>query len=74
MEIINQKQKSRCELGVCKNRAEFAIRAKRLGARNEIHICKDCLSALNKQSSKILKNKANNEKTIKKAQDEKTTG
>ena len=55
MEIVELKLKSRCELGVCKNRAEFAIRAKRLGVRNEIHICKDCLSALNKQSSKILK-------------------
>ncbi|HEY8443794.1 MAG TPA: hypothetical protein VIL24_03240 [Clostridia bacterium] len=55
MEIVNLKLKSRCEIGVCKNFADFAVRAKRLGIRNEIHICKDCLTELNKLSSKILK-------------------
>lgn len=64
MQIVNLNLKSHCELGVCKNRAEYAIRAKRLGIRNEIHICKDCLSTLNKLSSKILK--------PKKVQDEQT--
>lgn len=61
MKIVELKLKSRCEIGVCKNFAAFAIRAKRLGIRNEIHVCRDCLAELNKHSSKILK-KVRNEK------------
>ena len=52
MEIVKIKYVSRCEMGVCPNKANYAIRAKRLGIRNEIHICLDCLKELTKQGEK----------------------
>ncbi|HEY8423820.1 MAG TPA: hypothetical protein VIL23_03565 [Clostridia bacterium] len=63
MEIVNLKLKSHCEIGVCKNLAEYAVRAKKLGVRNEIHICKECLAELNKLSSKILKQRGRDEQS-----------
>lgn len=54
MEIIKMKYVSRCEMGVCQNKANYAIQMKRLGIRNEIHICKECLSELYAKAKKIL--------------------
>ena len=46
MEIIPNKYKLRCELGLCANRAEHTIKFSRAGIRSRIHLCGDCLRAL----------------------------
>ena len=46
MEIIPNKYKLRCELGLCTNRAEHTIKFSRAGIRSRIHLCGDCLRAL----------------------------
>lgn len=57
MEIKPIKFKARCDMGVCKKKADFAIRLKRLGAANEIHICQNCLEILSKAAQMILEGK-----------------
>lgn len=66
MEIVKIKYVSRCEMGVCPNKANYAIRAKRLGIRNEIHICLDCLKELTKQGAKLIKSEKAKLKEAKK--------
>lgn len=46
MTIIKAKQKVRCEMGVCRNLADYSITMDRVGIRSRIHICDSCLKEL----------------------------
>lgn len=43
MQLIKTKHKIRCEMGVCKNNADYSIKMDRVGIRSQIHICESCL-------------------------------
>ncbi len=46
MKLIKNNQKVRCEMGVCRNLADYSITLDRVGIKSRIHICKDCLNEL----------------------------
>ncbi|MCH5161700.1 MAG: hypothetical protein J1G04_06690 [Clostridiales bacterium] len=46
MEIIDTKTNVKCELGVCKNRAEHAVHFERTGIRGRIYMCDKCMREL----------------------------
>ncbi len=46
MTLIKNNQKVRCEMGVCRNFADYSITMDRVGIRSRIHICKHCLGEL----------------------------
>lgn len=46
MKLIKNNQKVRCEMGVCRNKADYSIALDRVGIRSRIHICKQCLCEL----------------------------
>ncbi len=46
MKLIKNNQKVRCEMGICRNNADYSIALDRVGIRSRIHICKQCLSEL----------------------------
>ncbi|MBR2967474.1 MAG: hypothetical protein IKC35_01690 [Clostridia bacterium] len=48
MQLIKAKHKIKCEMGVCKNTAEYSIKMDRVGIRSQIHVCSDCLNELYK--------------------------
>ena len=57
MELIKTPYKIKCEMGVCKNKADYSIHLSRCGIKSRIHICKDCAKELNGLLSKELKSK-----------------
>lgn len=48
MDLVKTKIKIRCEMGACKNLAEYTIMPSRVGVKSRIHICKQCLLNLKK--------------------------
>lgn len=46
MQLIKTKHNIKCEMGVCKNKADFSIKMDRAGIRSQIHICEGCLNEL----------------------------
>ena len=46
MEILKTPYKIRCELGVCKNRADYTVALGRCGVQSRLHVCKACASEL----------------------------
>ena len=48
MQLIKTKNKCRCEMGSCRNKAEYTIKLDRAGIRSAIDICGDCLRELYK--------------------------
>ncbi len=46
MEVIPNNTKMRCELGACKNRADYAVKFDRVGVRSRIYVCDKCLKEL----------------------------
>ena len=70
MELLKNNYKIKCELGICKNNADYSIHLSRCGIKSRIHICKDCMKELHslfgnelkaqrskKQDGKIAENK-----------------
>ena len=54
MKLEKNERKIRCEMGACKNKADFRIRLNRVGIRNAIHICEDCLKELYSLAGTLL--------------------
>lgn len=48
MQLIKAKHNIRCEMGVCRNKADYSIKMDRVGIKSQIHICDKCLSELYK--------------------------
>ena len=48
MQLIKAKHNIRCEMGVCRNKAEYSIKMDRVGIKSQIHICGNCLKELYK--------------------------
>ncbi len=46
MELIKNKYKIRCEMGACKNVADYTVKMNRVGIKSRIHVCSDCLKEL----------------------------
>ena len=57
MELIKTPYKIKCEMGVCKNKADYSIHLSRCGIKSRIHICKECAKELNELFTKELKGK-----------------
>jgi len=43
MQLEKTAVRIRCEMGACKERADYTIRLARVGIRSRIHICGTCL-------------------------------
>ena len=54
MEIVPNKYRLRCELGLCKNLAEHTVKFSRAGIRSRIHLCGACLKELHETSGRYL--------------------
>ena len=48
MRLINTPYKIRCEMGSCKNLSSKTIVMERVGVKNNIHVCEDCMQSLYK--------------------------
>lgn len=46
MELIDVKNKIRCEMGACKNMATKTVKMNRVGVKSRIHVCDECLKEL----------------------------
>ncbi len=46
MTLQKQKGKVRCDMGSCKNRADYVIKLDRMGIKSTINVCSDCLNEL----------------------------
>lgn len=46
MELGKCKEKTRCEMGGCKQKADYTIRLSRAGIRSTINVCSECLKEL----------------------------
>ncbi len=46
MEITECKNRVKCELGVCKNRATHAVKFDRVGIGSRLYVCDKCMSEL----------------------------
>ena len=46
MKLIKSESKNKCELGACRNTANFMIKLDRMGIKSTIYACKDCLTEL----------------------------
>ena len=46
MKLIKTESKNKCELGSCKNTANYAIKLDRLGIKSTLYACKSCLQNL----------------------------
>lgn len=57
MKLIKTDSKLRCELGVCKNRAEYALVLDRTGIRSRIYLCSQCIEKLYEVAKTALKQK-----------------
>ena len=65
MKLIKTDSKLRCELGVCKNKAEYALVMDRTGIRRRIYMCRDCAKKLYEAIKETLKEKTERQKTDK---------
>lgn len=46
MEVIECKNRIRCELGACSNLATHTVKFDRVGIRSRLHACDECLKEL----------------------------
>lgn len=46
MTLQKQKARVRCDMGLCKNRADYVIKLNRMGIKSTINVCSDCLNEL----------------------------
>lgn len=46
MEVVENGNRIRCELGACKNRATHAVKFDRVGIRSRLYVCDKCMSEL----------------------------
>ncbi|MBQ4049588.1 MAG: hypothetical protein IJD07_02935 [Clostridia bacterium] len=46
MKLEKNTRKIKCEMGACKNNADYTIGLKRVGLKNSIHVCEACLKEL----------------------------
>lgn len=46
MKLIKGTRKIRCEMGACRNLADYTISMNRVGIRSSIHVCNECLKEL----------------------------
>lgn len=46
MTLQKQKSRVRCDMGLCKNRADYVIKLNRMGIKSTINVCSDCLNEL----------------------------
>ena len=46
MQLEKTRVKIRCEMGACKNPADYTVQLNRVGIRSRIHICGACLAEL----------------------------
>ncbi len=46
MEILDNNSHIRCELGVCKNRADHAVKFEHAGIRSRLYMCDKCMREL----------------------------
>lgn len=54
MELVKTVFKIRCEMGACKNMADYTVRMDRVGVRCRLHICRECLVGLCRAAQKEL--------------------
>lgn len=54
MEIIDNGNNVRCELGVCKNRATHAVKFERAGIRSRLYMCDKCMRELYGEIGKLV--------------------
>jgi len=54
MKIEKNLRKIRCEMGACNKLADYTIRLNRMGLKNSIHICAECLKELYEQAGTLL--------------------
>lgn len=54
MKLINTPYKIRCEFGACKNMASKSIAMERVGTKNHLHVCGECLLSLYKMIGQQL--------------------
>ncbi len=54
MEIIDTTTNVRCELGVCRNRAEHAVKFDRAGVRSRVFMCDKCMRELYKAIGAVV--------------------
>lgn len=55
MELLKNNYRIKCEMGICKNNADYSIHLSRCGIKSRIHICKDCMKELYGLFGKELK-------------------
>ncbi|MCL2061239.1 MAG: hypothetical protein FWH03_01250 [Firmicutes bacterium] len=46
MQLTKTQVKVRCELGICRNAAEFTVAPSHVGIRSRLHVCRGCLSEI----------------------------
>lgn len=54
MKIIKQDANVKCDIGNCKNKADYSIVAEGVGTRQYLNICKECMESLNAEFGKML--------------------
>lgn len=65
MKIIIQTNKLKCDMGICKNSANYSVVPDGADQSQYVNLCKDCMKKLYVLSSEIYKGKASKDKTDK---------
>lgn len=54
MKIIKQMAKVKCDLGNCKNNAEYSVVPDNVSAREYLNLCAECLEKMHKEMNAVL--------------------
>lgn len=73
MQLEENKYRIRCEMGVCKNLADYTIKMERTGIKSNIHICGECVKKLHEITAKDKK-AADKKGQVKAAKEAKNEG
>lgn len=65
MKIIIQTNKLKCDMGICKNPADYSVVPEGADQSQYINLCKDCMKKLYTESSAIFATKSSKDVSVK---------